>query len=32
MKDLSVLQAETVMSRYGQIKWAKPDSFPGSLL
>jgi hypothetical protein len=28
MQDLSVLQAETVMSRYGQIKWAKPDSFP----
>jgi len=32
MKDLSVLQAKTVMSRYGQIKWAKPDSFPGSPL
>ena len=28
MKDLSVLQAETVLDRYGHIKWAKPDSFP----
>jgi hypothetical protein len=32
MKDLSVLQAKTGMSRYGHIKWAKPDSFPGSPL
>jgi len=31
-KSFSVLQAKTVLSRYGQIQWAKPNSFPGVVL